>query len=384
LYRYLLTDYEKDVRPSIRHDLPINVSFIFSLTQIIDVCIVMFFSADSHYKDSIISTDVLVTFRGDISWAVAGIFKSSCPLDVRYYPFDYQNCVLKFASWAYDGTKIDILLTSEKGDATNFISSTEWHLSLIRAEKNSVVYSCCPEPYPFIDVFITLERRPMFYVFNLILPCVLINAIALLGFYMPSDSGEKVTLGITSLLSSTVFLMLVAEGMPPTSEALPLIGIYYGVTIVIVSLATAMTVFTLNIHHHGVHGNRVPPVIQAIAFQFLAKILFVPIESYRSLMHRTYSTQKGSRRKCDGGGSYISKTVLNNFDDNLRDRLNSEKHGEAEDGNAFGTELLKVMNELHTTVVRNELRLTEKDRRDAINLEWQQVQYIFHVLILPF
>lgn len=42
------------------------------------------------------------------------------------------------------------------------------------------------------------------------------------------------------------------------------------------------------------------------------------------------------------------------------------------------------MNELHTTVVRNELRLTEKDRRDAINLEWQQVQYIFHVLILPF
>lgn len=117
---------------------------------------------------------------------------------------------------------------------------------------------------------------------------MLISGIALLGFYMPSDSGEKVTLGkfiknkskksvnhnkkalsdlkcffsyiqslgITSLLSTTVFLMLVAEGMPPTSEALPLIGkstwvatflgIYYGVTIFIVSLATAMTVLTVN------------------------------------------------------------------------------------------------------------------------------------------
>uniref|UniRef100_A0A914RNM1 Neurotransmitter-gated ion-channel ligand-binding domain-containing protein n=1 Tax=Parascaris equorum TaxID=6256 RepID=A0A914RNM1_PAREQ len=39
LYRHLLNDYESDVRPSIRHDLPINVTFSFSLTQIIDVLI---------------------------------------------------------------------------------------------------------------------------------------------------------------------------------------------------------------------------------------------------------------------------------------------------------------------------------------------------------
>jgi hypothetical protein len=44
----------------------------------------------------------------------------------------------------------------------------------------------------------------------------MITGIALLGFYMPSGAGEKVSLGITSLLSTTVFLMLVAEGMPPT------------------------------------------------------------------------------------------------------------------------------------------------------------------------
>lgn len=95
--------------------------------------------------------------------------------------------------------------------------------------------------------------------FNLILPCVMISGIALLGFYMPSGAGEKVSLGecgllcnmfmspgITSLLSTTVFLMLVAEGMPPTSDALPLLGIYYGTTIFIVSLATAMTVLTVS------------------------------------------------------------------------------------------------------------------------------------------
>uniref|UniRef100_A0A1I8A7Z9 Neur_chan_memb domain-containing protein n=1 Tax=Steinernema glaseri TaxID=37863 RepID=A0A1I8A7Z9_9BILA len=197
-----------------------------------------------------------------------------------------NNCLLKFASWAYDGTKIDIVLDSDMGDQQNYMTSTEWHLKLIRAEKEYIQYSCCPEPYPFVDIHISIQRRPMFYVFNLILPCILISAIALLGFYMPSDSGEKVTLGITSLLSTTVFLML----------ALPLIGIYYGVTIFIVSLATAMTVFTLNVHHNGVHGRPVPELVQKIAFQIVAKALCLKIETYHSItnhVHHLYEKQHG-------------------------------------------------------------------------------------------
>jgi len=69
-----------------------------------------------------------------------------------------------------------------------------------------------------------MRRKPLFYVFNMILPCLLITLVALLGFYIPSDSGEKVTMGITTLLSMTVFLMLVAENMPATSDVLPLVG----------------------------------------------------------------------------------------------------------------------------------------------------------------
>ncbi|EYC06625.1 hypothetical protein Y032_0074g806 [Ancylostoma ceylanicum] len=329
LYRYLLTDYEREVRPAVRHDRPIYVTFVFSLTQIIDVDernqilttnawvrqhwsdyklvwdprkfgnltkihiphekiwrpdVVLYNNADSQYTKSVMSTDIVVDYLGNVSWSAAAIFKSSCPLDVKHYPFDRQTCTLNYASWAYDGSKIDLLLNSEKGDQSNYMMSTEWNLLRISAEKNSVVYSCCPDaPYPFVNIHISIERRPMFYVFNLILPCVLISGIALLGFYMPSDSGEKVTLGITSLLSTTVFLMLVAEGMPPTSEALPLIGIYYGVTIFLVSLATAMTVLTLNVHHQGVHGCDVPPILQVIAFRFLARVLFVRIDPYHSI-----------------------------------------------------------------------------------------------------
>nr|CDJ81366.1 Neurotransmitter-gated ion-channel ligand-binding and Neurotransmitter-gated ion-channel transmembrane region domain containing protein [Haemonchus contortus] len=291
-----------------------------------------YFSADSQYTKSVMSTDVVVDYLGNVSWAAAAIFKSSCPLDVKHYPFDRQTCTLNYASWAYDGTKIDLLLNSERGDQSNYMMSTEWNLLRITAEKNSVIYSCCPDaPYPFVNIHISIERRPMFYVFNLILPCVLISGIALLGFYMPSDSGEKVTLGITSLLSTTVFLMLVAEGMPPTSEALPLIGLYYGVTIFLVALATAMTVLTVSFAPQ-VHMMKETPLTSSVPLMRRRQTCEPPVEP---------------------------------------DKLDD-----------FESEFLRVLDLVHATIERNEMRVAERDRRDATQLEWQQVAMVLDRFLL--
>jgi hypothetical protein len=53
---------------------------------------------------------------------------------------------------------------------------------------------------------------------------MLITFVGFLGFLIPPDSGEKVSMGVTTLLSMTVFLMVVAENMPPNSDSVPLIG----------------------------------------------------------------------------------------------------------------------------------------------------------------
>ena len=60
---------------------------------------------------------------------------------------------------------------------TNYQENGEFSLESFSSEYNITFYSCCPEPYPDITYTIRLRRRPMFYVFNLILPCVLINGI---------------------------------------------------------------------------------------------------------------------------------------------------------------------------------------------------------------
>jgi len=54
-----------------------------------------------------------------------------------------------------------------------------------------------------------------------------------------------------------------------------IVGLYYGITIAIVSLATAMTAFTLNIHHKGVNGQCVPRFVRIICFNVLAKLLCI-------------------------------------------------------------------------------------------------------------
>jgi len=93
-----------------------------------------------------------------------------------------------------------------------------------------------------------MRRKTLFYTVNLIIPCVGISFLTVLVFYLPSDSGEKVTLCISILLSLTVFFLLLAEIIPPTSLAVPLLGKYLLFTMVLVTLSIMVTVGVLNVH----------------------------------------------------------------------------------------------------------------------------------------
>ena len=71
----------------------------------------------------------------------------------------------------------------------------------VPGKKNSVTYDCCPEPYVDITFTVHIRRRTLYYFFNLIVPCVLISSMALLGFTLPPDSGEKLTLGKRTIVT---------------------------------------------------------------------------------------------------------------------------------------------------------------------------------------
>ena len=110
------------------------------------------------------------------------------------------------------------------GDLKFWISNGEWELLGMPVKRNVIFYTCCPTAYPDVTFWIIIRRKPLYYIFNLIIPCIFITATTVLVFYLPVESGEKVSLGVTVLLALTVFLLLVAETMPPQSITIPLIG----------------------------------------------------------------------------------------------------------------------------------------------------------------
>ena len=164
--------------------------------------------------------------NGLVIYNFPSVLKIQCLIDVTDFPFDTQNCLLKFGSWAFSGFEVDVTNRSGTGDTSNFMLNGEWNLLDIPVTRSVLLYSCCPEPFPDVTFRITLKRKPLFYVLNLLFPCILITAVSVLGFLLPPDSGEKISLEITVLLSMAVFLLLVSENLPPTSETFPIIGEY--------------------------------------------------------------------------------------------------------------------------------------------------------------
>lgn len=83
---------------------------------------------------------------------------------------------------------------------------------------------CCDLPVAELSITMLLRRRTYYYVMSLILPCTLIACTIFLEFILPAESGERVGLGITILLSMAVFQELTSEKLPSSSEHFPLLG----------------------------------------------------------------------------------------------------------------------------------------------------------------
>lgn len=212
---------------------------------------------------------------GKVKWVPPAIYKSSCSIDVTFFPFDQQNCKMKFGSWTYDKAKIDLENMDHHVDLKDYWESGEWAIINAIGTYNSKKYDCCTEIYPDITFCFVIRRLPLFYTINLIIPCLLISCLTVLVFYLPSDCGEKITLCISVLLSLTVFLLLITEIIPSTSLVIPLIGEYLLFTMIFVTLSIIITVFVLNVHHRSPSTHTMPRWVRTFFLDFIPRWLFI-------------------------------------------------------------------------------------------------------------
>ncbi|XP_013406864.1 acetylcholine receptor subunit alpha-like 1 [Lingula anatina] len=248
--------------------------------------VVLYNNADGNYEVTLM-TKATVHPTGKVQWEPPAIYKSACPINVEFFPFDEQTCIMQFGSWTYDGFQVDLKHICQPDDYNDdyeigygidlkdYSRSVEWDLLSVPARRKAKYYTCCPEPYPFIIFNVTLRRKTLFYTVNLIIPCVAISFLTVLTFYLPSDSGEKITLCISILLSLTVFFLLLADLIPPTSIVVPLIGKYLLFTMILVSVSIIVTVVVLNVHFRSPSTHVMSPWVKKVFLQILPRLLMM-------------------------------------------------------------------------------------------------------------
>nr|XP_057940827.1 neuronal acetylcholine receptor subunit alpha-7-like isoform X2 [Doryrhamphus excisus] len=271
----------------------------FTADQVWTPDILLYNSAHNKF-DATFKTNVLVNSSGFCEYLPPGIFISTCNVDVRWFPFDIQRCELKFGSWTFDGWLLDIQM--KEADVSGYMPNGEWDLLEVPGSRHEMFYECCAEPYPDVTFVVTLRRRTLYYALNLLIPCVLLSSMTLLVFLLPANSGEKISLDlgtfvrrcrdrrgdkgkagrgggderektkepcITVLLSLTVFMLMVAEIMPATSDSIPLIGQYFASTMVIVGMSVVATVIVLQFHHHNPNNGQIPHWVNLVLLQWV-------------------------------------------------------------------------------------------------------------------
>ncbi|KAM3716233.1 Acetylcholine receptor [Dirofilaria immitis] len=234
--------------------------------------VLLYNSVDANF-DSTYPTNMIVYNTGDISWIPPAIFKISCKINIEWFPFDEQRCFFKFGSWTYDGDKLDLQPGKGGFDISEYMPSGEWALPMTTVSRTVKFYECCPEPYPDLKFYLHLRRRTLYYGFNLIMPCILTTMMTLLGFTLPPDAGEKITLQITVLLSICFFLSVVSEMSPPTSEAVPLLGIFFSCCMVVVTASTVFTVYVLNLHYRTSETHEMGTLTKTLLLYWLPYLL---------------------------------------------------------------------------------------------------------------
>jgi len=120
----------------------------------------------------------------------------------RRFPYDSQTCTMKFGTWTYDSSKVNLLFYHDikQFDLKSYVLSNEWSIVDNSARRNTEKYGryhwndplirifsldCCPEIYVDLTFYITLKRQSGFYNYILILPCVLLSCLTCILFWLP-------------------------------------------------------------------------------------------------------------------------------------------------------------------------------------------------------
>ena len=154
---------------------------------------------------------VIIT-NGEVVYSPGDVFESKCPTDISKFPFDEQQCILVFAAWGISTSFLSLSSLKDQAELVYFSPHSDWKLLEYSTESEDIGDGT------LFSLNIRIKRRALYYGVMVCAPTVLFALLNPLVFLLPVESGERVSLAMTILLSYAIFLTLVSSSIPASSN----------------------------------------------------------------------------------------------------------------------------------------------------------------------
>uniref|UniRef100_A0AC34F9T7 Uncharacterized protein n=1 Tax=Panagrolaimus sp. ES5 TaxID=591445 RepID=A0AC34F9T7_9BILA len=202
--------------------------------------------------------DARIKSDGSIKLNVPQYVTCICRLSIEQFPFDTQFCAIALASPLLTVEEMDVRTTQPPVDSY-FAGNSEWSLTNVTVRHMKFLEES--EYRAEIHYIFEIKRRPIFYITVIVVPIFLISALSILGIFTPGEKdsprNEKVSMGLGSLMATTVLLGIVAGAMPK-SNSLPLLGYYILSVIILCAVAVGLSIIFLTVSRKLVSKGRIP------------------------------------------------------------------------------------------------------------------------------
>ena len=189
----------------------------------------------------------VITADGYVIWYVAIRRELTCAVHVEKYPFDTQTCSVNVVQWATDISEINMTVVGQSLSPVLFSSIHEWEVT--GQSTNRIVFIYCGMNQVFLQFKYSLKRKPYSFLILAALPLILLSMLKLFVFFLPTESGEKISFSVSVTVAYAVLMTMATNELPKTPDTVSIFGLYTDILFFTNVMAIIFSVIVIRLYY---------------------------------------------------------------------------------------------------------------------------------------